>query len=138
MAYEAFLWHGHRLPQREQLGIAFLGLLREGEQIDARDFSEALRRQRQFAQQVRQLSQEGDIMLTPAALGPAPPVATTGDPAYNSPWSLAGVAAVALPCGTVNGLPVGLQLVSPAGSEGSLLRRAVWCERQLNLDEATR
>jgi aspartyl-tRNA(Asn)/glutamyl-tRNA(Gln) amidotransferase subunit A len=37
------------------------------------------------------------------------------------PFNLAGVPALSVPCGRLNGLPVGLQLVAPWDEEGRLL-----------------
>jgi aspartyl-tRNA(Asn)/glutamyl-tRNA(Gln) amidotransferase subunit A len=43
---------------------------------------------------------------------------------YNSPWSLVGSPVVSVPCGFVEGLPVGLALVGPRLGEETVLRAA--------------
>jgi len=43
---------------------------------------------------------------------------------FNSPWSLAGLPAASVPCGFVDGLPVGLSLVGPRFAEATVLRAA--------------
>lgn len=43
---------------------------------------------------------------------------------YNSPWSLAGLPVASVPCGFVDGLPVGLALVGPRLGEDTVLRAA--------------
>jgi len=43
---------------------------------------------------------------------------------FNSPWSLAGVPAASVPCGFVDGLPVGLAVVGRRFAEESVLRAA--------------
>jgi aspartyl-tRNA(Asn)/glutamyl-tRNA(Gln) amidotransferase subunit A len=43
---------------------------------------------------------------------------------FNSPWSLAGVPVVSVPCGFVRGLPVGLALVGRPFEEATVLRAA--------------
>ena len=43
---------------------------------------------------------------------------------YNSPWSLVGSPAASVPCGFVEGLPVGLALVGPRLGEPTVLRAA--------------
>lgn len=49
---------------------------------------------------------------------------------YTSMWNVAGVAAVAIPAGmTGEGLPLGVQLIGPAGSESLLLSVAAQLER---------
>jgi Asp-tRNA(Asn)/Glu-tRNA(Gln) amidotransferase A subunit family amidase len=57
----------------------------------------------------------------------------------NAPWSLAHLPALTLPCAS-DGLPVGAQLVGPAGSDFELLgvgravqRRSDWHERRAPL-----
>ncbi|WP_169977326.1 amidase [Tautonia rosea] len=62
---------------------------------------------------------EVDALLTPAALGPAPDPSTTGDPAFNSPWSFLGLPTITHPIAlSPNGLPLGLQLTGRSGPEG--------------------
>jgi aspartyl-tRNA(Asn)/glutamyl-tRNA(Gln) amidotransferase subunit A len=43
---------------------------------------------------------------------------------FNSPWSLAGVPAASVPCGFVDGLPVGLALVGARYADATVLRAA--------------
>jgi Asp-tRNA(Asn)/Glu-tRNA(Gln) amidotransferase A subunit family amidase len=63
-----------------------------------------------------------DLWITPAAPGPAPAsLATTGDPVMSMPWSLAGLPAVSIPAGLVDGLPIGLQCVGAARADEKLL-----------------
>jgi Asp-tRNA(Asn)/Glu-tRNA(Gln) amidotransferase A subunit family amidase len=53
---------------------------------------------------------------------------TTGDAAFNSPWTYLGVPCVSLPRLTVDGMPLGVQLVGGRGAEGRLLRTARWLD----------
>jgi len=46
-------------------------------------------------------------------------------------WSMTGLPALSIPAGLVDGLPVGLQLVAPAGREDLLLHVAVQLEESL-------
>ena len=49
---------------------------------------------------------------------------------YTSMWNVAGAATVAVPAGMTNdGLPLGVQLIAPAGSEALLLSVAAQLER---------
>ena len=69
-----------------------------------------------------------DALLTPAAVGVAPPFETgTGDPIFATTWTLLGVPAITLPL--LRGdqdLPLGLQLVTGSRRDGDLLRAAAW------------
>ena len=68
-----------------------------------------------------------DVLLCPSAPGEAPEgVEFTGDPRFNSIWTLAGTPCVTLPAGTgAKGLPLGIQLVglAPRGRPAALHRR---------------
>ncbi|MGB1558042.1 MAG: amidase family protein, partial [Oceanococcaceae bacterium] len=46
------------------------------------------------------------------------------DDIYTTPANLAGLPALSTPAGLVEGMPVGLQLIGPAFSEGRLLNVA--------------
>jgi len=62
------------------------------------------------------------VLLTPATTGPAPDAATTGDPAYNSPWSYLGLPTVSFPIATSrDGLPLCAQLIGAADAEAEVL-----------------
>src|SRR5213079_2400376 len=77
----------------------------------------------------------GTTLLTPAATCPAPAAATTGDPAFNSPWSYTGLPTVSFLAGwDREGLPLGVQLVGPPWSEAELLATAVWTEQALPVE----
>ena len=77
-----------------------------------------------------------DVALTPATPAPAPrDLSTTGDPAFQSPWTSAGLPAIVIPSGmSESGLPMGAQLVAPHFREGRLLGVARWCEGVLRAD----
>jgi aspartyl-tRNA(Asn)/glutamyl-tRNA(Gln) amidotransferase subunit A len=56
---------------------------------------------------------------------------------FNSPWTLAGAPVASVPCGFVDGLPVGLAIVGCAGTDATVLRAAAayqsasdWHERK--------
>jgi aspartyl-tRNA(Asn)/glutamyl-tRNA(Gln) amidotransferase subunit A len=90
----------------------------------------AMRIRRRFRNDVQQLLQRFDVLLTPTTPTPAPRgLSSTGDPIYQSPWSSAGVPTISLPIGlTESGLPLGLQLIASPFTEAVLLRAAAWCE----------
>jgi Asp-tRNA(Asn)/Glu-tRNA(Gln) amidotransferase A subunit family amidase len=71
-----------------------------------------------------------DFLLTLATPGEAPEgLAHTGDPLFNSIWTLLHAPCVGLPAGTgATGLPIGVQLVGARNHDERLLRWAAWAE----------
>ncbi len=67
-----------------------------------------------------------DAVLTPAATGEAPVGRNdTGNPVFNSLWTLLHVPCVAIPCSTgPHGMPVGVQIVGPRFGDAALLEVA--------------
>jgi Asp-tRNA(Asn)/Glu-tRNA(Gln) amidotransferase A subunit family amidase len=74
-----------------------------------------------------------DILMTPAATGEAPKDLTTIEGgAFNALWTLMYGPCVTLPAYSgPNGMPVGLQLVGPEGSDGETLAWAGWVDEAL-------
>lgn len=63
-----------------------------------------------------------DVWVCPSARGPAPEgITDTGDSVMNRPWTDAGLPAITLPAGTINGLPIGLQCVGRFWTDESLV-----------------
>jgi Asp-tRNA(Asn)/Glu-tRNA(Gln) amidotransferase A subunit family amidase len=69
-----------------------------------------------------------DAILTPSAPGEAPEgLGWTGDPAFNSLWTLLHVPCVTVPAGTgPKGLPLGVQVVTAMGRDREALAWAEW------------
>jgi aspartyl-tRNA(Asn)/glutamyl-tRNA(Gln) amidotransferase subunit A len=134
MAFEAAREHG-ALYQRhsDQFGRHIASLLQEGLAIAELDYQAALDHQGRFAAQIRELFTSVDALVMPATDTTAPAdLTTTGNPAFQSPWSYAGVPVVSIPCGVAgDGLPCALQLVGHPSGEMELLDVAAWCERAL-------
>ena len=73
-----------------------------------------------------------EFWITPAALSTAPDPSTTGDPAFNSPWSYTGLPTVSFPIGLASdGLPVAIQLIGWPRRDEALLKAAEWCEQAI-------
>jgi Asp-tRNA(Asn)/Glu-tRNA(Gln) amidotransferase A subunit family amidase len=69
-----------------------------------------------------------DALITPAAVGTAPDPGTTGDAAFNSPWSYTHLPTVSFPIGlAADGLPVAVQLVGDLWTDLELLQTAERC-----------
>jgi Asp-tRNA(Asn)/Glu-tRNA(Gln) amidotransferase A subunit family amidase len=74
-----------------------------------------------------------DAVLTPAAPGEAPEgLAWTGDPAFNTLWTLLHVPCVTVPAGTgPEGLPLGVQVVTRRGEDAACLAWGEWVRQAL-------
>ena len=104
-------------------------LIAEGKEVFAADYLEARRRQNAASQQAAAVFDSLEVLATPAARGPAPPTATTGDPSLNAPWSFLGLPTVCIPIGrSADGMPLGVQLIGRPGGDLDLLSVAAWCE----------
>ena len=137
MSVEAAAFHEpmYRV-QAEDYQPKLRAMLADGLQVDGIAYSRALENRRQFIADMEQLSQQCDVLLTPAA--PSPPqadVTNTGDPAFQGPWTSCGLPAISLPSGIAeSGLPLGIQLVASPFAEARLLGAAAWCETVLNVE----
>lgn len=71
-----------------------------------------------------------DAVLTPAAPGEAPEgLGWTGDPAFNTLWTLLHVPCVTVPAGLgPRGLPLGIQVVGRRGDDAAVLAWARWVQ----------
>jgi aspartyl-tRNA(Asn)/glutamyl-tRNA(Gln) amidotransferase subunit A len=71
--------------------------------------------------------------MVPATTTEAPSNETTGDPAFNSPWSFTGLPALSMPCQlSQSGLPLAIQLVTQSNTESKLFQLGKWCEKEIN------
>ena len=86
---------------------------------------------------MNQMAQQVDVLMTPATPEPAPKdLNTTGDAAFQSPWTAAGLPTVVVPSGLSDmGMPMAVQFGVPLAEEGRLLGAAHWCEQVVGLNE---
>src|SRR5665811_1014917 len=85
---------------------------------------------------------EFDVLLTPTSpttafkIGEkaANPVSMYLSDVYTIPVNLAGIPAVSVPCGTIDGLPVGLQIMGKHFDEATILRVAHSVEVSTGMD----
>ncbi|MEA2269250.1 MAG: hypothetical protein QOC64_1860 [Solirubrobacteraceae bacterium] len=75
---------------------------------------------------------DGEALLVPAVVGEPPADGSTGDPLFCRAWTLLGVPAMSVPGMTgAHGLPIGVQLVGPAGADRTVRAAGAWAAAQL-------
>ena len=118
--------YGPRLRANIEMGLL----------IPSTTYLQAQRLRREFRRDLTAVAQQVDALLMPATPAPAPrDLNTTGDAAFQAPWTSAGLPTVVVPSGlSESGLPLGIQLASPPFEEAQLLGAARWCEQALGLD----
>ncbi len=113
-------------------GAAMSDLVREairrGRGIGAGRYLAARELATKLAAEIDDLLFAYDGIVTPAAIGPAPVgLQSPSDPAFCLLWTLLGVPALSLPLlETVDGLPIGVQIVGRRGADGRVLRLGRW------------
>ena len=136
MSVEAAAFHEPMYRrQAEDYQPKLRAMLADGLEVDGIVYARALERRRQFIDDMEQLSQRCDVMLTPATPAPSQADRTnTGDPAFQGPWTSCGLPAIALPSGLAeSGLPLGIQMVASPFAEARLLAAAAWCESSMGV-----
>jgi aspartyl-tRNA(Asn)/glutamyl-tRNA(Gln) amidotransferase subunit A len=121
-------WFGADVRQRLETGRAF----------SATDYILARKTQTEMKHRLARFFSEYDALLIPTTAITAPPI--EGEDAveqanrltrFTSPFNLAGLPAISLPCGfSREGLPIGLEIVSGAWREAAVLRVARAYESQ--------
>ena len=108
-------------------------VLTPGRELPLAAYVEAIETAEAFRRHIDDIFGEFDVLLTPSAAGEAPEgLGSTGDPSFNSIWTLAWTPCVTLPAGAgPKGLPLGIQLVGPRFRDEQLLDIAAWAETKL-------
>jgi Asp-tRNA(Asn)/Glu-tRNA(Gln) amidotransferase A subunit family amidase len=126
MLYEGARFHKQRYDQYGDRLADLADLVRQGLQISVERYDETLRYIDSCRPQFVELFKRTPVILTPAAVGPAPAgLASTGDPRMNAPWTALGTPAISIPMPVGKALPLGLQLTAEHGNEDRVLRTAV-------------
>ncbi len=129
---EAVTFHRRWFPKRRrEYGTKMAELLDAGLAISDRQYSEARRDQFRATGEMLRLFEEVEFLATPSTPSLAPEgLAWTGDPVFNTPFSVFGLPVINLPAAyATNGLCSGLQIAGPPGSEARLLQLAVQIEQ---------
>jgi Asp-tRNA(Asn)/Glu-tRNA(Gln) amidotransferase A subunit family amidase len=127
-AYE-YEVHGEKISE-----VLRDGLLTQGRALPLAAYIEAIETAEAFRRLLGDIFAEVDVLLTPSAPGEAPRgLDSTGDPNFNSIWTLAWTPCLTLPAGNGrSGLPLGVQLVAPRFRDELLLDAAAWVEARLH------
>ena len=110
------------------------GPMKRGLAVTFERYVAAQRKAVAFRAHVDALFDKVDVLLTASAPGEAPEgIGFTGDPVFNSIWTLAHTPCVTLPAGTGSkGLPLGIQLVGLRHADDRLLSTAAWVAAHLD------
>ena len=133
MFYEGARFHEQRFNDYgSRLGAELVDLVQKGLQISVERYDEARRYIAASKTRMTELFKSTPVILSPAALGPAPLGLTlTGDPRMNAPWTALGTPAISIPMPVKSGLPLGLQLTAEHGEDARVIRTAVRVQRML-------
>lgn len=108
-------------------------LLAEGSRTNALRYLAARKNASRYRAGLNDILKDYDAILTPSTTGVAPKGMATGNPVFNTLWSLTGLPAVTLPLlQGESGLPIGVQLVGATGDDARLMRTAHWLAGRLD------
>jgi aspartyl-tRNA(Asn)/glutamyl-tRNA(Gln) amidotransferase subunit A len=136
MTVEAAAFHEPRLRKHpEDYGPWIRTLLEDGLSCPAAEYARTKDHQKQLTAEMLGCFEGLDALLAPATTGAAPVADSTGDPAFNSPWSYTGLPAVSFPAAwSPERLPLAVQLVGRPWGEAGLFAASAWCEDALGFD----
>jgi Asp-tRNA(Asn)/Glu-tRNA(Gln) amidotransferase A subunit family amidase len=146
LLFEAWQVHGERATaDPDHYGPETLRLVRSASEVSEADYRKALAARARLLPAGAEVYAGIDVLLTPAApfVAPAttPPVDTPEGAAeglFTGIQNLTGAPALVLPCGwSADGLPIGLQLSSPLGTDMGLLAAARYVESTLSVEART-
>lgn len=102
--------------------------LEAGEAITAASYDAARGLAHACRQELAALMADCPVLVAPSATGEAPRgLESTGNPVMNAVWTLLHVPCVNVPFGRGrHGLPLGLQVIGPAGRDADTLAAAAW------------
>jgi aspartyl-tRNA(Asn)/glutamyl-tRNA(Gln) amidotransferase subunit A len=134
MAVEAAEYHGHRMRRHpDDYPPKIRALIEFGQSCSAPEYATTMRHKEQLRAEMHFAFVEvGRMLCVPATTGPAPAAESTGDPAFNSPWSYTGLPALSLPFAySPEGLPLAVQLIGRHWLEDDLFAVAAQLEASI-------
>ena len=133
----AYTSYGHLLEEhRDDLSDIGLMSIEHGQQTTGADMSRAIYEVDRLGRRMEEFFDNFDLLLTPTMAVPAFPIdqrpgvigGKTVDPfwgflPFTYPINISGQTAASIPCGySSNGMPIGLHIIGPKGSEAKVLQ----------------
>jgi aspartyl-tRNA(Asn)/glutamyl-tRNA(Gln) amidotransferase subunit A len=126
----AAAFHRERLAEHpDWFGADVRQRLEAGRALSAAEYSLARRAQSELKRHFESFFTDYDVLILPTTASAAVPIDGLQSAEYaprltrfTAPFNLLGLPALTVPCGKVDGLPVGLQIVGPAWAEDRVLR----------------
>jgi Asp-tRNA(Asn)/Glu-tRNA(Gln) amidotransferase A subunit family amidase len=109
------------------------GAMKKGLEVTLDQYVAAQRKAVKYRAFIDSLFDNVDLILTPTAQGEAPKgLSWTGDPRFQSFWTLAGTPCITVPAGTGRtGLPLGIQVTGLRHEDDRLFSLAAWVQDRL-------
>jgi Asp-tRNA(Asn)/Glu-tRNA(Gln) amidotransferase A subunit family amidase len=119
---------------KSQLSAVLVEMIERGQKVTTTEYSSSVTKIKQYAEVVAEIFEEYDAILTPSTSGSAPSgLASTGSPIFNTIWTFCGNPAINLPIlQSLEGLPVGVQIVGDKDDDARLFRSSRWLLELLN------
>ena len=117
---------GDRDRVGDEMSPKLRALVDRGRATTSAQYIDAVEQSLRIRESLLRLLDDDSIILAAATDGVAPmrSIDGTGAPQLQGLYTMAGLPALAVPCGTIRGLPVGVQLVAAPGREGMLIAAA--------------
>jgi Asp-tRNA(Asn)/Glu-tRNA(Gln) amidotransferase A subunit family amidase len=121
-----------RLAHREALSSEMVAMIDAGLAVSPSQYDAAQSLARKCRAMLSQVFDACDVLVAPSTTGEAPAgIDATGDPLFNRIWTLLHVPCVHLPIARgPHGLPIGVSVVGPIGTDRATLLGANWIHAQ--------
>ena len=136
MSSEAAHTHSKNFSIRPQdYAVNIKQLIETGLATSALNYLEAKKMQNEFKSNISDKLAMYDALITPTAISGAPSKSTTGQPAFQAPWTFFGNPTINIPYALdLDGLPLGVQIIGKHHEEIKLLQIAEYMETLISFD----